>query len=380
MLIKKIIHFLIAITKKKVKLHFGAPQRSRIVVYDEVGSNILLQSLSLKVKHTILPVRNEIIYIHPLIFFYTLYWTFKKKEHPRFSYELACLKLMNPKLVLTYIDNNQFFSRFEKYIPSHYISFQNGLRSKVCFNDIKKIQTYFSFGQQTIKLLEKSQINTSKTKNIGSIRASYFFNTINTKFTQKFDICLISSYQPGMELEGYAEKDLNKTKLSEITRKTCHFLSRYLKEKPKISLAIAFWSSGELALSEEKFYRQFFKENAFYCHNNQKMFSSYKLCNSSKLSISYNSTLSYECIAHGLKGFVFNHPEENIFNIDQLSSSEIRLKSLDYNEFRNKINFLLKCKTEDFLRSIKKDIDHIISSTDANVVASEYIHELIKKI
>ena len=124
--IKQVFLFLIFSQKEFLK-----PKRNKILIFDGTNYIPLLKSLRTK-EISILFIRGEIINFYILskvffnkiylIFYPTLFW----KEY-LFNY----IETVNPKIILTYIDNNPFFYTLKKKFTSKtFISIQNGYRFK----------------------------------------------------------------------------------------------------------------------------------------------------------------------------------------------------------------------------------------------------------
>ena len=47
------------------------------------------------------------------------------------NYYIEYIKICNPKILITFIDNNLIFYKLKKYFPNiYFISVQNGIRTK----------------------------------------------------------------------------------------------------------------------------------------------------------------------------------------------------------------------------------------------------------
>ena len=114
--VKKISKFL------KANIYFKKPIKRDIVIFDKVGAEII--QYYLKEKATILEVRLESINI--FILFKTIF-NFKKDKSILQNYIYNFINYINPKIVITHVDNNEFFFKLKKNFPKiKFIAIQNG--------------------------------------------------------------------------------------------------------------------------------------------------------------------------------------------------------------------------------------------------------------
>jgi surface carbohydrate biosynthesis protein len=111
---------------KLPKLFFKPPLK-KILIYDNDGSKHISRYLK-KESYDILHTRMEKLCILA-IFKCILKLKYKKKE-----YIEEYIKLVQPKLIITFIDNNKSFYTLKKISSAKTIFIQNGIRT--CFNDI----------------------------------------------------------------------------------------------------------------------------------------------------------------------------------------------------------------------------------------------------
>ena len=291
--IKQVFLFLIFSQKEFLK-----PKRNKILIFDGTNYIPLLKSLRTK-EISILFIRGEIINFYILskvffnkiylIFYPTLFW----KEY-LFNY----IETVNPKIILTYIDNNPFFYTLKKKFTSKtFISIQNGYRFKKgdLFGKLinkKREQLYcdyiFCFNKNVAKMYEKF-IN-CKTIIIGSLKNN--LTKISNNYKSK-KILLISSF--GLKSEK-AEKKL------------IAILSKYCLDR-NIKLMIL----GRTGLKDElDFYNKISANNCFTYLKNKREKSihySYNIIDSCNTIISLNATLGYESLGRGKKTIFFNFNE-----------------------------------------------------------------------
>lgn len=169
-----------------MKFFFFKPKKKKYLIFDRNGSEILRKYVLRKRKKLIeiMDIRYESINIYVLI--YTLLKNlsfFKTKafiKNLKNYYIVNYIKLVSPKVVLTYIDNNLLFYRLKDHYPyAKYISFQNAMRGSRFFLDLKnyakkyklKCDFLFVFGENLKKKI--SNLIDAKIFAFGNILNNY---------------------------------------------------------------------------------------------------------------------------------------------------------------------------------------------------------------
>jgi surface carbohydrate biosynthesis protein len=139
-----------------MKIIFKKPKQKKILIFDRVG----LDMFKLFFYHSqfdVLDRRKETINIYIILktIFNDGFKDFKS------NYFKNYLNTVNPKIVLTFIDNNFRFFLLKKTFPTaKYICIQNGMRDSRYFSDLKRfkkihkdleIDYYFTYSRQITK-------------------------------------------------------------------------------------------------------------------------------------------------------------------------------------------------------------------------------------
>ena len=125
-----IIKFLI-----KTKFTFKKPKSSELLIFDQQSLSYL--ELFLKNKFEIYYSRGEILNIYVLI--YTL--INNGMGDLRKNYKFNFFKFVNPKYIITAIDENyQFYLLKDQYQKPIYISFQRAFKTNPFFKSIDKMK------------------------------------------------------------------------------------------------------------------------------------------------------------------------------------------------------------------------------------------------
>ena len=98
----------------KIQFEIKLPKKNKILIFDKEGSDILKKTLGLK-SFEILHVRNEKINL-VVVFHLAI-----KLKLNYFNYYLKIIELTDPKLVLTFIDNNINFYKLKNFFKIKYL-------------------------------------------------------------------------------------------------------------------------------------------------------------------------------------------------------------------------------------------------------------------
>tara|TARA_B100000780_G_scaffold40038_1_gene24853 strand:- start:120 stop:536 length:417 start_codon:yes stop_codon:yes gene_type:complete len=118
-MLKKTNHFLIRSFKKSI--NFKIPSQSSILLFGK-ASEILKKTIKKNNVSKFIIDRHE---INLFIYILTLF----KGEISFVNYSKTFIKVVNPKIVITYIDNDIDFYKLKYFYPNKYfIAIQNGYR------------------------------------------------------------------------------------------------------------------------------------------------------------------------------------------------------------------------------------------------------------
>ena len=362
----------------KFNFQLKSPKRTNVLVFDEITCLRLKNPILKTFNFEILPIRKKKICFGIKIWMYFflnlkfLSWKFIFSRS--FSYKyifeqffviyiIAWIKCVNPKLVITFIDNSWYFQRADKILKDIiFFTIQNGMRSKVSLtSELQKpphpgssifISNYFSFGKNEKKLYKNYGHTILNHYPTGSVILSYFLKNFKVKFKNNiFKFLLISQWDEIIMLG---------TLYPEIKESIIKFnilMSKYLRLK-KDSINILLRTNNQM---EKDFYKSFFKNNVNFIYSNHDNMTSYHTICNSEIIFSLDSTLGLEAYAVDKKVLFVNltsskNFKTNVHDICYLSKNEFKL-------LKKKIEFLLHindnlykdliCDTKNFLISYK---------------------------
>lgn len=288
-------------------ISFKIPPKKKILIWDENLSDCFFEYFK----------KNESIILHARGEKVNLYILFKALLTFKFSvqkYYEVFINQVNPKVIVTFTDNNVLFYKLKKKYGQTKIFIQNAWRT--ADNDpkleIKKKNKNFSvdymlvFNDQIGK--RYSNFINGKYKSIGSFRSNLFPLKKNTK--KKYDLVFISTYRENPLFKNIDEKhDVNSIQI-ELANHLINFA-----KKNKMN----FFIYGKNNTTEKLFFESSLgKKNWKYLCKSQsfnndynKNKKTYNFIDECKLIVSTDSSLGYEALQRKLKVVFFDLKSKN---------------------------------------------------------------------
>lgn len=305
------------------------------------------------------------------------------------AYLLACLDCIQPRVVLTLIDNSGVFHALSRAYPDAvFVAIQNGARTPWCMTEAMQSPPHpasrismpllFCFGTYEQHLYAKYGQDVDEFKVVGSLMAGYYAKFGRTAHSSaKFDICLISQWH-GHFYEPYHGRQQQFVHLvRQGIDRLCDFLAKFLERHDGIRLAVAtrFQDSKEI-----DFYRQYFGTKATYVDYDPDRFSTLSTIEASKVTVVFNSTAGYE--AFGLRNKVlfcdlsdgdwFTCPLEGIWALNKPT----------YPAFESRIEELLALDREQFVQAsaeARRSLMDIDPAKPAHEIIAAYVHSQLAR-
>ena len=374
---KMILKFLKKIPKSSFS--FRLPPKKKLIVFDDETHNDLKHILIEK-DYYILSIRGENVnkfYLNPLIFLKMILnfngnlWT---------SYLIAIIKIVSPKVIITFTDNNIKFFEIAKILQDkiNFFAIQNGARYDLnrnihnfniglADNNINQeyfIPNFFCFGDYEVQDYTEKNIAIGKFYPVGSLRLANYLKEVGDKVLKKslntnyqYDILLISdailtdfdnrfSCIGDADLMGKFVNFLIKYVRSNNKNFLCAF-KRLNSHKKNLNLELEFY---EKYLSKDD-YEYFLKNSTLNFERNKYL--SYDLMMKSELTIATYSTILRENLSLGRKSLSVNFMKNDIFEfpIDGI----FKQTDCSYDEFESKLNEILKLDSKEYLKKIKNN-------------------------
>lgn len=292
---------------KIFSLDFSIPKRSNIGILDYPGSLLIKKILKDKTIQLI-STRHTKINIFVLISSFFQNYKYKKGQR----YIISFIKAIKPKILISHIDNNNFFYTLKKIFPeTKFIFIQNGISlASHSFHNFKKLNwktDYFFSYSDSFSKKYKLIFKNYNIKTIGSLKNNY--KKVEEK-KKKHELVYISQYFKDDQFNKKINIE-NKMFLRSSFFNAEKLLLPILYEfclKKNLKLTIAGRSKSSISLEEKKFYLDILKNykknlNIFNFKKQNNDFSSYSLVDSAKLVVFIDSALGYQSLARGNKSF-----------------------------------------------------------------------------
>ncbi len=301
--VKKISKFL------KANIYFKKPIKRDIVIFDKVGAEII--QYYLKEKATILEVRLESINI--FILFKTIF-NFKKDKSILQNYINNFINYINPKIIITHVDNNEFFFKLKKNFPKiKFIAIQNGSSLANFSEDQLHLKNwsvdYFFVYSDSYKLSYEKFVE-GKIINIGSL-INNKKETSNRNNVEK-QIIFISQYRKKLKnskkFYNFKNKYYSWEEYRFAEKKVVEFLSKYcLKKNIKLCIAGIY---DQKSPNEKDFYSNIIDKVSEKLNWEFKpkidKWDSYNLIDNALVVVFVDSALGYQSLARKNKTVSFS--------------------------------------------------------------------------
>lgn len=290
----------------KASYFFKPPKKNKILIFDKSGSKFIQNYFANNT--TILEVRQREINI--FILFKTLF-NFQPKKGISQNYIENFIIYINPKIIITHVDNNSLFFKLKKIFPNIiFIVIQNGTGlANIPENEFIKEKwflDYFFVFSQTYQVTYEKFVK-GKMLDIGSFKNNIYPRENSNK--KNTNILFISQYRISKNygLYKYENKQFSHSDFYLAEKKVVAFLSDFCKRK-KIELVIA--GHCDQSIDEENFFSNIINKNndrsgwKFVPNDNE--WSSYKLIDDSSIIVFIDSALGYESYARDKKTVSFS--------------------------------------------------------------------------
>jgi len=363
---------------------FKRPKKKDVLIYD--SENLSLEKTMKGFNYGIVNVRvNKFkqLYITKKIILEIVNNFFVRSIKQ--NYIAALIKEIDPKVVITNIDNSADFYITCKILnktKTKFIAVQNGNRFDIIHGSKKNnkavfIPEFICFSEFDKKIYERKKCNVKNFYPVGSLRASlaleYFKNKKNKIVSNKYDICLVSEQLP------FTNTDLPHVKnFQAIAGKVAEYTHRISKEE---NLSLIFTGRQRIndpnADEEKYFYKHFLGNYNFKIHQGKNdSFSSYRHIAESKLVIGFCSTILREAFLFKKKVLACNFTghKDIVFPDNGISSFT---NDTTYASFKKRVLAILSMSNKNYIKKLIKKPNFIISN---KVNTAFFIRNKIKGI
>jgi len=352
------------------------PETVQILIYDRVGSQFIVRALRKNLSFKILDVRNNKINLHPRVLLSFVQLLFRRTKNSnkywgstglRVLIELSEIMASHPKVVLSFVDNGRRFNLLSRiYREATFIGIQNGFRgievadmaNYLCLTNL------FCFGEETIYRYRSEACGVSRFIVGGSLKNGLYMESRPNILQKSYDICWVSQYRPARFEETMPE-------LRENSLQLLKYVQRYCSESGK-TLAIACSCKERAFPYEYRFLLQVLDDvnGTTIVPNDDNNFSSYKLIDQSRVTVTVNSTIGLEALSRGNKVLFCNFSKDKYYDIPSgytIGPWSLTDHDVDYTKFRDKLEQVFNSSDAEWQEQTLEMAQYFVRSDDTHL-------------
>ena len=362
-----------------MRFNLFPPRKKEIALFDAEGLKNAKNILN-KNDYEIIYCRKEEINIFILIKSILKKNIFFKK----IDYYNEYLKTINPKIVITFNDNNKLFYKIKKN-KVHSIAVQNGSRSY--HNDILN---YFKLIKQKHLINNYFVFNETFKKELSKFVDAEFIilgSSLNNNFKKiNYNLKNTALYMSPLSYSTFSQFKNNKKKFYRFYQKEINFIKKIDFELKKKNIRLSIlgkWQNYKIKSIEKKFYNL----NGIKFIENFKGRKTFEIASKFEILIGYSSsTLTYEMLAREKKTIVLNRNYNDYpFNTKQFGyfcnlpkEGSFWVNSGNINKFMKVFNFLKKLSINDWNNIMKKNKKYTCEYNFLNKKLKNHIQSILK--
>lgn len=378
------------------RLKFSTPKHSDFIIFDEVHSQYLLKIINKRHSVYVIKQRPADYFINfsllkKIIIFLPKLSLVKIYNHPRgiligllnevrLIYYRSLILLIQPKAVITFIDNNIIFNELSqslKIIP--FIGIQNGLRLAHEKARNYHVQYLFSFGNNESTYFKNIGYEVENFYPCGSFIASQHLRNKEEPLNNKYDILIVSCWR------GNIGFPIDQVDSMNSMREMDTLLTRYIK-KNNIKAAVALrnerdsvhWFVPEIGRNEEEYFHDIYGNSVDLIDVDFKSRNIYSLINESELIVSgFSTSVLLEAYGYQKKIMYYNFTNKDIYH--SIFDSSIVSDKSDYKSFSKELDELIQIKQSNYVNQHSFNMKHYMGfPIDYNV--TKFISKKIEEI
>lgn len=376
---KIILIIFLKIISFKILIKFFLPKNIKVILFDNLSLK-QVQNVLGNYKYFLLPgrlVNCHEIYINLEIIIRILKHLNKGLS---LAYNLAIIEIINPRIVITTIDNSILFHKISKiihkYIPTLGVQLSNRpdiirnehfFKKKISKKNLNNnifLDHFFGLSSYDLDFYKKNKISINNPKVSGSLtlaNAVLFFKKKKIKIEKnKYDICLIS--------DGFTSKHDKIFGAPGWEKNISIYLKNLIKiiKKNKLKFIFCIKRTKDAYLEEVKFYQKYLEKEEvdfLFANSNERKIDeyispTYKDMLQSKLTISVWSTLLRENMQLGRKSLCVDVDPNGVY-MSPLRGI-CRILNPNFNKLEKRILYLLSISEKNYVLAIGKKINYFI--------------------
>ncbi len=371
----------------KIRLRVARPVPTDVLIYDRVGSQFISRALSKDIRWAIFDVRRREINVHPVALAYLPLFLYKKiisesffwdQVGWRILFQMAEIRAINPKVVMSFIDNSRNFNMMSRiYSNAVFVGIQNGFRgievadlaSHLC------LPTLLCFGREVKDRYQREKCGVSRFVIGGSLKNSLYLEARKSQPSLKYDFCWVSQFRPARFGDTMPVLKHNSVILLD-------FIQRYCRENGK-TLCVAC-SCKERGFSFEYHFllKTLTLPGVRLIPNDDNNFSSYKAIDQSRVTVTVNSTIGFEALARGNKVLFCNFSEDQYFDVPSGYADgpwALRDSSQSYKKFSQALGALEGMDPREWIAQ-SKEMGQYFVATEGRASTAELINREVRRV
>ena len=349
---------------------FKKPRPVDIIIFDSTCDYLFSDNvIDKKFSYSVVESKIDTLFITPSMIFKIIQNIIKIKNKERNIlsylykiYLLSTINLYQPKIVLTYIDNNSLYHWLIRNDDSiRYMAIQNGIRQKFDLNILKKLipieinhDYYFCFGKYDIDFNKQMGFISNKSIPCGSLKLG-ISELRDIDIVKKYDICLLSNYRK--------INNRNNCMITKEIAENTMLLDKHIKDycdSNNKSLIVALRSEGH---EEIEYYKSIYGDDAILTSGLTESYSSYDASSESEVTVAYQSTLLLEMLA--IKNKILHIDFTNNKSMFDYESP-IKYSFTSFKDMEIKINHIYDMKINDYIEITKHQQEYVMNYNPDN--------------
>ena len=361
----------------RAKIIFKNPTYYKLVIFDDVSISDFKNFIS---SYNFFVLECRIDNINKIYFSLKILKLFLKNYRGNVltAYLVSLLEIIQPKLVMTNIDNSLKFFDLARILDKeiNFVGIQNAARydlkeqrykyitrrDKININKKFYLPNFFCFSQYEIDSYNKHKIKVKNFYKIGSLRLANFFHYIKKKNIKlkkfNYDICFVSE-------DLYGRYDLFKPNYEKRVADVIKFTIQFcMKHNMKLIILIKREETNpKQQAGEINFYKSYLtnEEYNYFTKNslkkNLKNYSSYRAMFESKVTVGTASTLLRENLCTGRKVLSCNLAPTNLWDFP--IKGICLIKNCNYNQFEKRLLRIYSMSKKNYFQKINRPKEYL---------------------
>jgi surface carbohydrate biosynthesis protein len=381
------------------RLKFSIPKHSDFIIFDEVHSQYLLKIINKRHSVYIIKQRPPDYFINFSLIGISLtslpkLSLVKIYNHPRgilvgvlsevrLIYYRSLILLIQPKAVVTFIDNNIIFNELSQSLKTiSFIGIQNGLRLVHEKARNYHVQHLFSFGNNESTYFKNIGYEVEKFYPCGSFIASEHLRNKEEPLSNKYDILIVSCWRGNIGYPIDQVDSMNSMREMDI------LISKYIK-KNNIKAAVAFrnerdgvhWFVPEIGKNEEEYFLDIYGNCVDLIDVDFKSRNIYSLITKSSLIVSgFSTSVLLDAYGFQKKIMYYNFTNKDIYH--SIFDDSIVSSNSNFESFSKELDKLIQIKQSDYVNQHSFNMKHYMGfPEDYNLTKfiSTKIDQIIEK-